>query len=381
MTPTPDAATSRATRDPSPASAPSREPLAARAPGRLCHINLAPGFRGGERQTQLLVAELAARGWPQRLVARRGGALAGRCAGIPGLEIEGVPPNPLSAALAARGSALVHAHEERAVYSGWLLKRRHGVPFVMTRRLRHAGNRSWARAWAWRSADCLVVLSEYIARSVRAHHPELECRIVPSAQAGLLNGAAAARRVLSGLEGRTIVGHLGELDHSHKGQGTIIEAARALEAARPELAFVLAGEGRDAARFRAQAAGLRNVRFAGFVEDVGDYLAAFDLFVYPSLHEGLGSALLDAMAFGLPIIASRVGGIPEIVEDGVNGLLVPPGQPDELARALVRLLDDPALCASMSRANRARAADFTAARMADAYEAIYRSLLDPRATP
>lgn len=292
-----------------------------------------------------------------------------------------MPPNPLSAALAARGCALVHAHEARAVYSGWLLRRANVMPFVMTRRLHHAENRSRARAWAYRSADCVIAISAWVARTVEARHPGVACRVVPDAQAGLLNGAGAARRVLPDLEGRTIVGHLGELDHSHKGQGTIIQAARALEASRPELVFVLAGEGRDAGRFRAQAAGLRNVRFAGFVENVEDYLAAFDLFVYPSLHEGLGSALLDAMAFGLPIVASRVGGIPEIVEDGVNGLLVTPERPDELASALVRLLDDPALCASMSRANRARAADFTAARMTDAYEAIYRSLLDSRATP
>src|SRR5690606_27458878 len=109
--------------------------------------------------------------------------------------------------------------------------------------------------------------------------------------------------------------------------------------------------------------------------NVEDYLAAFDIFVYPSVREGLGSTLLDAMAFGLPIVASRAGGIPEIVEDGVNGLLIPPGDPDALVQALVRLLDDPALCASMRSANRASAARYSSDRMTDSYEAIYRSLL------
>jgi glycosyltransferase involved in cell wall biosynthesis len=343
---------------------------------RICHINLAAGFRGGERQTELLVRELAARGWKQRLVGRRGGELVRRCAGIPGLEIASVLPDAFSAALAARGCALVHAHEGRAVYSGWLLRRLAGMPFVMTRRLHHAENRSWKRSRAYRSADRVVAISKSIARSVEARYPGMTCPVVPDAHAGMTRSIApAGRRVLPGPG--LVVGHVGELHHGHKGQATIVAAARALETLRPDVRFVLVGKGRDGRRLRSLASGLGNVTFTGFVDNVQDYLAAFDVFVYPSLFEGLGSALLDAMAFGLPIVATEVGGIPEIVEDGVNGLLIPPEDPEALTAAIVRLLDDPGLRAAMSRANRARAAEFSAARMADGYEAIYRSLLDP----
>ena len=342
---------------------------------RICHINLAAGYRGGERQTELLVRDLAARGWPQRLVVRRGSALTKRCHGLPGLEIVGVPPNPLNAAVAARGSALVHAHEARAVYAGWLLKISSGTPYVLTRRLHHAARGSLARTRAYRASDRVVAISESIAESVACRYDGMPVSIVHDAHAGMLNGHPACGGVLQGLGGKTVVGHVGELDHSHKGQGTIIEAARAMRDSDPGVHFVLVGEGRDEQRLRRAAAGLDNVAFAGFVENVEDYLAAFDVFVYPSLYEGLGSSLLDAMAFGLPIAASNVGGIPEVVQDGVNGLLIPPQDSEALVGALRRLLGDSELRDAMARDNRARAAEFDTDRMTTAYESIYRAIL------
>ncbi len=342
---------------------------------RICHVNLAAGFRGGERQTELLVRDLADRGWPQRLVVRQDSALVERCRGLPGLQVAGVAPTPLSAALAARGSALLHAHEARAVYAGWLLKKVSGTPYVLTRRLHHSERLSFARTRAYRACDGVVAVSESIARSIARRHDRMPVRVVHDAHAGLLNGQAVARRVLPELAGKTVVGHVGELDHSHKGQHTIIEAARAMRESDPAVHFVLVGEGRDEQRFRRAAASLDNVAFAGFVDNVQDYLAVFDLFVYPSLHEGLGSSLLDAMAFGLPIAASDVGGIPEVVVDGVNGLLIPPEDPDALVAALRRLLDDAGLRESMASANRLRAAEFDTDRMASAYESIYREIL------
>ena len=139
---------------------------------------------------------------------------------------------------------------------------------------------------------------------------------------------------------------------------------------------MLVGHGKDDARLRRIASGLGNIEFAGFVDNVADYLATFDLFIYPSLREGLGSSLLDAMHFGLPIVASRVGGIPELVEDQVNGLLIPPESPRDLVGAIERVVADAALRNSMRHENRTKAAQFSAARMASSYESIYRSILN-----
>ena len=101
-----------------------------------------------------------------------------------------------------------------------------------------------------------------------------------------------------------------------------------------------------------------------------------DVFFYPSRHEGLGSVLLDAMAFGLPIVATRVGGIPEIVEDGANGSLCEVDDLDAQERALLALAGDPALRQRIGEVNRRKAENFRPAEMARAYAAIYRQLLN-----
>lgn len=343
---------------------------------RICHVNLAGGYRGGERQTELLVRELSARHWQQRLVARSGGILARRCAGIEGLEISEVLAHPLLAAAAARGCSIVHAHEARATHAGWMLQWTSGVPYLLTRRIDHANSRTFVRTRAYRSANQVVAISTSVARTIEAHYPDIRCQVVPDAHADMLNGHASEERVLGSFNGKTIIGHIGELDHSHKGQGTIIEAAKQLKDSHPDLLFVLVGDGKDEAAFRRAADGLANVQFAGFVDNVGDYLSTFDVFVYPSLREGLGSSLLDAMCFGLPIVAADVGGIPEIVEHEVNGLLIRPENSDGLVAALQRIVEDAGLRERMRRENRVKAAAYGAGRMAASYEAIYRSLLD-----
>ena len=114
-------------------------------------------------------------------------------------------------------------------------------------------------------------------------------------------------------QGKFLVGHVGALDNGQKGQEFIIAAARELERSHPDVHFMLVGGGDDEAMLRSAAAGLSNLTFTGFVDNVGDYLAAFDVFILPSNREGIGSILLDAMEQGLPVIASRVGGVPDIV--------------------------------------------------------------------
>jgi glycosyltransferase involved in cell wall biosynthesis len=342
---------------------------------RICHINLARGYRGGERQTELLVRELAARNWRQRLVVRHGSPLLSRNRDIDGLEIVEVAAHPLPAALAARGCSIVHAHEARSAHAGWLLQSASGTPYVLTRRIDHASGKTWVRTRAYRRANCVVAISSSIARSIQEQYADIACQVVPDAHANMLNGHDTYSDVMGRRNGKTVIGHIGELDHSHKGQGTILEVARELRDSHPELHFVLVGDGKDERHFRRAARGLDNVEFTGFVENVADYLATFDVFVYPSLREGLGSSLLDAMCFGLPIVASGVGGIPEIVEDQVNGLLIPPDSPRDLIQALRRVMADAGLRESMRRENRSKAAGFGAARMAESYESIYRTLL------
>ncbi len=137
-----------------------------------------------------------------------------------------------------------------------------------------------------------------------------------------------------------------------KGIQFMIEAMPAILAARPNAYYLVAGDGshRAALEEHASRAGVeRRVVFAGMRSDVPRVLAASDVFVLPTLTEALPTVLAEAMACRLPIVASAVGGVPEMVADGVNGKLVQPARPEELTRACVELLSNPALREQMSQ--------------------------------
>jgi glycosyltransferase involved in cell wall biosynthesis len=341
----------------------------------IAHVNLARGFRGGERQTELLLRGLAACGWRQRLVARRGEPLAARLAGLAGLEVTAVAGHVAGAAFALRAAELVHVHEARALQAAWLARRFGGAPYVITRRVQQGPRHHRLNRAMYRGAARIAVLSAAIGASVRSLAPDLSVEIIPSAHADFAVDAARVAEIRRQIGAAFVVGHVGALVDSHKGQRRIIAVARELAARAPDIAFVLVGSGRDEAALRTEAADLPSVRFAGQVADVGDWLAACDAFLYPSRHEGLGSTLLDAMAVGLPVIATRVGGIPEIVRPGENGFLLEEGDVAGLAAAVLELASDADLRRRIAVANRRRAQEFSAEAMTGRYVSLYRDIL------
>lgn len=341
---------------------------------RLCHINLARTYRGGERQTELLIRELAARNIDQRLVVRREHELATRCSDVDALEIVECASNPLAAGLAARGATLVHAHEARAVYAAWIARRVYGIPYLLTRRVTRPQKRRWLRDRAYRSAGALVAVSRAVAENIAGRYPDAAIEVIPDAHADFPVDAAIVTALRERYARKTLIGHLGSYDHSAKGQLTIIDVAGRAATVHPDWHFLLLGAGPDEALFRERIKELTNIELVGFVDNVGDYLSAFDVFVFPSLHEALGSSVLDAMHFGLPIVATRVGGIPEFVEDGVNGILITRESADELMAGIERVRADETLSREMAIANRAKAGRYGAGSMATAYEALYDRL-------
>ena len=139
--------------------------------------------------------------------------------------------------------------------------------------------------------------------------------------------------------------------------------------------ILLMGHGEDEELFRREAEGLNNVELVGFVNNVGDYLSILDVFTYPSLHEGMGSAIIDAMDFGLPVVATDVDGIPDLVDPQVTGLLVPPADAEGLASALLQLYNDSDLRERMGRAAKERAGLFSPKRMTERYLDLYEPFL------
>ncbi|MGH7744720.1 MAG: glycosyltransferase [Candidatus Dormibacteria bacterium] len=171
--------------------------------------------------------------------------------------------------------------------------------------------------------------------------------------------------------------HIANLNSEVKGHAVLIEAARIISAAFADVHFIFVGDGSLRARLEDQVheAKLEScVHFVGRRSDVADLLSCGDLFVFPSLAEGLPNALLEAAAAGLAIVATTIGGIPEIIENNLNGILIPPGDSQALANASLRLLKDREISERFGRAaQQTMQAKFGFEQLADALTRLYIS--------
>jgi glycosyltransferase involved in cell wall biosynthesis len=190
---------------------------------------------------------------------------------------------------------------------------------------------------------------------------------------------SAAQKQAWGIEAdKKVVGHIGRLS-SVKGQKYMVLAADVLRARHPELRWVIVGDGKEGASLRRLMADKKLddiVRLCPSAGNTSRALAAMDVFVMPSLQEGLGISILEAQAQGVPVVASRVGGIPTVIEDGVTGLLVSSGDPPAIAAAVGRLLEDHSLAQAIAARAKKRVAEaFTLDSMTQKTRAVYHSVL------
>ena len=165
-----------------------------------------------------------------------------------------------------------------------------------------------------------------------------------------------------------------------KGYEYLIDALAEVRKEIPDIHCLVIGEGDDAYREsllrRVETLRLTSaLTFAGFQKDVLPYIAGLDLFVLPSLMEGFGIALIEAMSMGKPVIATAVGGIPEVIEDGISGMLVPPSDSSALAQMILHLLKNPELRERLGSAAQARVREkFSAQRMIAQFQDLYREM-------
>lgn len=290
------------------------------------------------------------------------------------------------------GADLVHAHLPLAGVVARLAGRLAGVPVVYTEhnlQERYHPLTRRANAWTWGWQDRVVAVSGEVAASIRRHLGErvtiqvvrngIEVGSAPPAERVL-----AVRRRFDLRDGAPVVGTVAVL-RSQKRLDIWLRAARRIADELPAARFLIVGDGplRSELEEEAQRLGLaERVRFAGLQEDVAPFFAAFDLYLMSSQFEGLPLALLEAMAAGVPVVATAVGGIPEALADGHEGVLVAAGDADVLAGEAVRLLAAPDRRRTMAAAARRRVeADFGIARMARELEEIYVDVLRRRAVP
>ncbi len=164
----------------------------------------------------------------------------------------------------------------------------------------------------------------------------------------------------------------------HKDYPNFLRAARIVADQLPRVKFLIVGEGKEAGRLKRLIAELGlgdSVIFTGFREDIPRLLSLFDVFVISSYLEGLCTSILDAMAAGVPVVATETGGIPDLVKNKENGILVPPRDPKRLAEGVLRVLNDSNLAQGMVKAGHSTVRRFSAEQMAKKTEEVYRSVL------
>jgi glycosyltransferase involved in cell wall biosynthesis len=274
---------------------------------------------------------------------------------------------------------VVHAHNTKPLIYCGPAARLAGVPSIVY--TRH-GQRQGARpgeTLLYRltvpTAHRAVCVSEDGARlALREGVPAGRVRTI-------WNGIDTSRFVFAGptAEGPAVM--VGRLS-PEKNVDTLLRAAAIVVRDRPDFRLDIAGDGPCLTDLQQLARGLNlgtHVRFLGEVRDVPSLLARASLSVLPSLTEGISLTLLEAMARGLPVVATRVGGNPEVVVDGETGILVPPASPEDMARAILRVYGDPGLGRRMGAAARRRVESyFDARRMVGRYEELYFETLQGR---
>ena len=222
-------------------------------------------------------------------------------------------------------------------------------------------------------------------------HSALAAGGIPESQMRLITSGVDTARFTPNFDARTRIRSHYNIDAQtplvlsvgalveRKGHELLLTAARHLKEKGRDIRYLICGDGplRAALESHVHALALeRNVHFTGFCSNVEDFLSAADVFIHVPHHEGLGVAVIEALAAGLPTIASRVGGIPELIEDQKTGLLISPQNVDLLTTALIRLLSSPAFARQLGKAGQEFVRNhFDISLMAQANEALYMEVL------
>lgn len=360
---------------------------------KILHINTEQSWRGGERQTIFLLEGLMKQGIEAHLACQPGSPLAERAQ----LSEAQVWPVPMRGeADAAAGFALrrlikrhrydlIHSHTSHAHTLAFWASIGLRIVRLVTRRVEYSIFRNsffgLNRIKYRRMADAYIAISERIRhvliedgipeRMIRVIHSGVVTDPVCDGATELMTefGVSAENPVL------VSVAHLSP----EKGHEILLKAMKLVLDRMPSARLMIVGEGerRDSLEALAKESGLQNeVIFTGFRIDVSNFYDLADVFVSSSKAEGLGSSILDALAAGVPVVATAVGGIPEFIEDGQTGLLVPAAEPQALAQGVIDQLENPERARTMAaRGKEVIKRRFSVERMIADTVAVYQELL------
>lgn len=360
----------------------------------IVHVSTQMGWRGGEQQLDYLFTELDRKGTMQTVVCRKGSAMEQRCIThrrphVAWPRITAI--DPLFALRLARlcrqlGASIVHAHDAHAhtmaVMAASFFDMDAGI--IVSRRVDVPVKTGILSRWKYHhpSVRRIVCVSDAV-RHVTASALAVPSKLVTvhsGIDMGRFEGLRRSAQLRSGLGAGSddfLIGTVAALSPT-KGLFTFLDTMGVLVQRHPgRVRAVIVGKGEMQAELEAYSKerGLAGtVLFAGFRNDIPEVLASLDLFLTTPVREGLGTSVLDAMAAGIPVVATAAGGIPEMVLDGETGLLAPVGDTFSLAERVEQLISDPGLRERLAAYARKHLVGFTAQRMAEGMMEVYRGM-------
>jgi glycosyltransferase involved in cell wall biosynthesis len=351
---------------------------------KIAHIDTGQEFRGGQDLLLSLARGLKQRGHRQVIFCPDGTPLALRAASE-GQEVLPLPTiGALRHKLHEQQFDIVHAHDARSQNISFLATV--GLPLrrVASRQVAFEPRHRLIHRWKYSKTCHGIIANSQSVRKVliAAGVPDTQIEVIapgvelpqqlPSPE---VRAESRAQWGFSG--GEFVIGHAGAFTRE-KGQDVALQAALLLAPKLPRARMLLAGDGPERSHpsmleLARQASS--SAQLAGFVDDLQQFYAALDLYIMPSRSEGWGLTALRAMAYGVPVIASNVGGLREVVQQGKTGWLVPPNSPEALADAIVDAASNPARLCEFGRNARERARQFSMEHTVEQTENFYLRLL------
>lgn len=359
----------------------------------ILHVSTPASWRGGEQQVAYLATALQQLHIDQVILCPEGAVLGARMmeSNIPVASFK--TRGSLDMALARRISDLCkdkhfdiihchdsHAHSAAVLSASWF---KNNTPIIVSRRVDFKVSANPLSKWKYNhpSVKKIICVSDTIRTITASSIKDVSKLAVVHSGIDLAKYSHASKeRILIselGLDPNTkIVGNLSALA-DHKDYPTYLRAAAAVIKEDPSIHFIIAGQGPEEKRIQKMIRSLRleaNVHMLGFRNDIVEVMKSLDLFLITSKTEGLGTIVLEAFAAGVPVVATRAGGIPEMVEDTVTGLLAEPGDIESLKNSTLRVLTDPLLKNTFVQNALARVQDFSYQATAEKTLEIYHSI-------
>ncbi len=340
----------------------------------ICHVNLASGYSGGENQTLALIRQQISLGYQLTVVANPKSRFTE--------EVKVLGCKVVTTSHFLRGhrsnhakNAVIHVHEGKALY--WALTENllRGTPYIVTRRIDNPMKKRKLLRLGYHRASTVVGLSTEIVQQIKRGCRAYSVALIPSSPVTYPIDGESVAALKERFKGKKLVIQAGKM-LSHKGFDVTIKAAKELTKVRPDIHIALLGDGPEMDALQALTTGLENISFEGKQHNMGDWFEAAHLQIHPSYSEGLGSVILEGMNAGLPVIASRCGGIPDIITHSTNGLLIEPGNSRQLTEYILNVIDDAELTQRFREKANQHLQNFDIEKTSQDYHNIYQTILN-----